>query len=237
MRDYFRELDASVTQLFTPVVKWIVYICVVVFLLSIFIPGHLFFSFFGASAATTVLRLWLWQLVTYAFVHATFAHLLFNLLSVYFFGTRLEQRWGASTFIRFCVIVIAGSVATHLGAELLLVSLGASRDMLYGPIVGISGLVYGIMLVYAMYYPDDPVYIWGIFPIKVKYLVTIMGLLALMASYNPGGGIAHLTHLGGLLFGYLFIRFPVLFDWVKIPRLGRRRRGPQIRQGNRWRDF
>lgn len=237
MRSYFRELDANISGWFTPIVKWIIYLCVITFLIGFFLPAGSLFSWLGASPGTTILNFRAWQILTYAFVHADFPHLLFNLLSIWMFGTRLEQRWGTSTFGRFGLVVTAGAVATHMVALLTQNALGAPPAYLYIPIIGVSGLVYGIMLVYAMYWPNDPVYLYGLLPIKVKYLVAIMGIATLIATPRFGGGIAHLTHLGGLIFGFLFIKVPVLFDWVKIPNFRSRKRGPQFRQGNRWRDF
>lgn len=221
MPGYFRELDDNIARVFTPVVKWILYVTVVVFLVTIIASGfaqqsaYRIFDWLGASVQGTILRLKLWQLLTYAFVHASFGHLLFNLLALFFFATRLETRWGSATFFRFCVVVIAGAVLFHLAIAAAVAQPGAV-------IVGISGLVYGVILVYALYYPDDPVYIWGVFPIKVKYLAAILGLLAFMSSFqSAGSNIAHLTHLGGLVFGYIFYRNSGLFDWIWVPKMFR----------------
>lgn len=222
----------SVGQFFTPVVKWLVYICCGVFLIELFAP-RLITAFLGASVQGTIYRLMLWQLVTYAFVHGGFGHLFFNLLALFFFGKRLEERWGSGTFIRFVLVVIIGSVLTHLLVTLI-GTVSGREVMSYSIIIGISGLVYGIMLVYAMYYPNDPVYLYGILPIKVKHLVAIMGFLAFLASSQGSDGVAHLTHLGGLLFGYLFYRFPRFFDRLPLPSF--RRRAPQ-RMRNRWEDI
>jgi membrane associated rhomboid family serine protease len=232
LKAYFRELDSSIGQFFTPVVKWLVYLCCGVFLLQLFAPRAII-MYLGASPANTIYRGMVWQLVTYAFVHGGFGHLFFNLLALFFFGKRLEERWGSGTFIRFVFVVIVGSVLTHLLVTLS-GGLFGRPAMIYSFIIGISGLVYGVMLVYALYYPNDPVYLYGILPIKVKHLVAIMGLLAFLASSQGSDGVAHLTHLGGLLFGYLFYRFPRFFDRIPLPSF--RRRGPQ-RMRSRWEDI
>lgn len=217
--NYFRELDETLSRAFAPVVKWLVYSSVLVFLIHIFVATFTHGGYaasliywMGASVSETIFKGRIWQLLTYAFVHGHFVHLLFNLLAVYFFGNRLESRWGSATFFRFCVVVIAGSVLFHL---LVSAAAGQSGSI----IIGMSGLVYGILLVYAIYYPDDIVYVYGVFPIKVKYFVAVLGLLAFMSSTGGGGGsgVAHLTHFGGLLVGYGFMRFSNLFDWIWVP--------------------
>lgn len=137
-----------------------------------------------------------WTPLTYMFVHADFFHYLFNMLVLFFFGPPLEERWGSTAFLKF--YLVAG-----LGGALL------SFFTPHASIGGASAAVYGIMLAYAMIWPDNPVYIWGIFPVKVKWLV--MGLAAIsafgaLASY--GSGIAHWAHLGGFATAFLYLKSP-----------------------------
>ncbi|MCX7624802.1 MAG: rhomboid family intramembrane serine protease [Candidatus Sumerlaeaceae bacterium] len=214
MKDFFRHIHWWMSQWTTPVIRWLIYTCVVGFLLVAFFP-NLIVSLMGASFRTTLLRGNLWQLITYAFVHASFAHLFFNLFSLWMFGTRLERRWGSRAFLRFAVVVIVGSVLTHL----VLTPLVGQASVF---IIGISGLVYGVLFAYAYYYPDEVVYVQFLIPLQVKYFVALLGLIAFLSSVQTsGGGIAHLTHLGGLLFGYLFVRNPRWFQWLPVPDLDR----------------
>lgn len=215
---YFQEMDASISRHMTPVVKWLMYICGIVFFLGIFLNTP---YLFGASFYFTLMQLHVWQLFTYAFVHVEIWHLFFNLLALYFFGTRLEERWGSETFVRFALVTIAGSVLTHL-----VITGVVDRQDVGVPIIGISGMVYAILLVYALYYPDDIVLVFGIFPIKVKFLVLAMGLMALLAARNPQSGVANLTHLGGMGVGYLFYRYPRFFDRIPLPSFKKKRRNP-----------
>lgn len=137
-----------------------------------------------------------WTLVTYMFVHAGFLHLLFNMLGLFFFGPPLEDRWGGREFLKF--YGIAG-----LGAALL--SFVTPNTL----IVGASGAVYGILMAYAMYWPENPVYIWGIFPVKVKWLVTAIVAITVFGALSSGpSGIAHLAHLGGLATAFLYLKSP-----------------------------
>ncbi len=231
MRRYLSELDGLLGVVFSPVVKWVLYLCFGVFLLQVFTPPDWIPLLFGASVGTTLQRLWLWQLFTYAFVHGSFGHVFFNLFAFWMFGRRLEQRWGTTTFVRFCLVVAAGAVATHLG---VMAAVGQPQAV----IIGLSGVVYGVLFAYAWYYPDEVVLFNFLIPMKVKYFVGILGVLTLTSSFqSSGSSVAHLTHLGGLLFGFLFVRFPGAFDWIPVERWPWRRRGPRRASGGRWRDL
>jgi membrane associated rhomboid family serine protease len=158
-----------------------------------------------------------WSLLTYMFVHAGFFHLLFNMLALFFFGPPLEQRWGASQFLKF--YLLAG-----LGGALL--SLVFPNQM----IVGASGAVYGVMVAFAVYWPENPIYIYGIFPIKAKWLVLFLVGLSLFYSLTGGAsGVAHLAHLGGAAAGFFYLKSP----WAPSP-WGE---APRKRKPRQWRVF
>jgi membrane associated rhomboid family serine protease len=137
-----------------------------------------------------------WTLVTYMFAHGNFMHLLFNMLGLFFFGPPLEARWGSNDFLKFYFVCGAGGAALSF-----LVAFGS-------PIIGASAAVYGVMLAFAMNWPDAPIYIWGILPIKAKYLV---GILAFMSFFSTIQGaadnVAHAAHLGGVVAGFIYLRF------------------------------
>ncbi len=144
-----------------------------------------------------------WTILTYMFAHSGFFHFFFNMLGLFFFGPPLEERWGEREFIKF--YLIAG-----LGGALLSVFTPQV------PIVGASAAVYGVMLAYAMYWPDNQVYIYGIFPVKVKWLVlaiVALSVLGAMGSVGAGGGVAYLAHLGGLATAFLYLKSP----WAPNP--------------------
>lgn len=240
MRNFFRELDANLSNALSPVVKWIIYLCVGLYLFllvaSTVSPSVIdfFYHLLGASVGETILKGRIWQLVTYAFVHAGFGHLFFNLLGLYFFGQRLEFRWGSEQFAKFCVIVGAGAVLTHLIVTgLLHLAYGSSTGAV---IVGISGVVYGVMLACALYYPDDIVYFQFFIPIKLKYLVAIMAVLTFISAGGRSGNIAHLTHLGGLLVAFLYVKFPRGFSWIPAFRNPFRKKPRYVDPRERWRN-
>jgi membrane associated rhomboid family serine protease len=134
-----------------------------------------------------------WTAVTYMFLHDGLSHLLFNMLGLYFFGSRLEARLGGRRFL--FLYFISGLTA-------------ALVSIIFTPtahIVGASGAIFGIMLGYAKYWPRDLVYIWGVFPVQARWLVAGMTVLELLGSRNPSSGIAHFAHLGGFVGGLLYL--------------------------------
>jgi membrane associated rhomboid family serine protease len=232
MRQYMSEFDSNMRQWFSPAVKWLFYLCVGVFILQLIFEPYLTF-WLGASPATTLSKFFLWQLVTYAFLHGGVGHLVVNLLVLWFFGMRLEERWGTERFVKFAVFTAATSVLLHLVLASALYGIHAPQF-----IIGISGVCYAIMIAFAYYWPDTPIYIYGIFPVQAKILVGIMAIAVLLSSVREASGqIAHWTHLGGFLFGYVFVKFQDFFDRIPVPRIPGRRRRPQYREGGRWRDF
>lgn len=135
-----------------------------------------------------------WTLVTYMFLHADLWHLLFNMLGLFFFGPRLEARLGGRRFLQ---LYFASGIT---GALLSLLTPSAA-------ILGASGATFGVFLGYALYWPRERVYIWGVLPVEARVLVIVMTVLALYGGMTGGGGIAHLAHLGGFLGGFLYLKW------------------------------
>ena len=135
-----------------------------------------------------------WTLLTYMFLHGSVMHLLFNMIGLYFFGPRLEERLGESHFVR--LYLISGLV----GALLSFVFTPYAR------IVGASGAIFGVMLGFAWYWPRERIYIWGVLPVEARLLVIITTALALFGGFGGGAsGTAHFAHLGGYLGGLLYL--------------------------------
>jgi membrane associated rhomboid family serine protease len=136
-----------------------------------------------------------WSFVTYMFLHGGLGHIFFNMLSLFFFGPRLESRLGGRAFLG---LYFASGI---MGAVLSI------PFTPYAPIIGASGAVYGVMLGYAMFWPRDQILIWGIVPVEARFLIVAMTALSLFGGFSPSsGGIAHFAHLGGFVGGYLFIK-------------------------------
>lgn len=142
-----------------------------------------------------------WTFVTYMFVHAGFGHLFFNMLALFFFGPPLERTWGSRDFIRYYLVCgVGGSVAALLLVNLVGVA----------PMVGASAAIFGILLAFALTWPDAPIYLWFLLPIKAKYFVGFLALMTLYSTISSGraaGGTAHWAHLGGLVAGGLWLKF------------------------------
>jgi len=145
----------------------------------------------------------IWQVVTYMFVHAGLFHIIFNMLALWMFGTELERIWGTRFFLKFYFITGIGA-----GGPTILVSLlpfGAARQLYASDIVGASGAIYGVLLAYALYFPDRKIYYMMLFPIPARVFVLIMGAIAFISSLSESGGVANATHLGGLLIAYVYL--------------------------------
>ncbi len=143
-----------------------------------------------------------WQLVTYMFVHAGVFHILFNMLALWMFGSELERIWGTRFFLKFYFITGVG--AACLTVLLSLLPFGPFQQLYASDIVGAYGAVYGLLLAYALYFPDRTIY-YIVFPMPARVFVLIVGAVAFFSSLSETGGIANATHLGGLLVAYLYL--------------------------------
>jgi membrane associated rhomboid family serine protease len=153
------------------------------------------------------LREWrLWQPVTYMFVHdpRSIFHILFNMLGLWLIGTELERIWGTRYFLKF--YFVTGIGAGLLTVAFALLPFGFARQVYGSNIIGASGAIYGLLLAYALYFPNRPIYMYFLFPIPAKYFVLILGAIAFYSSLGTTGGVANATHLGGLAVGYIFLK-------------------------------
>lgn len=185
-------------------IKWLVIVNVAVFLVQWFSQGTGLAQVFGYLALTptqVVTRFYVWQLATYMFLHGGIWHILWNMLALWMFGSDVEQTWGTDRFIKFYFIC-------GIGAGFCVVVL----NYLFGnprvPTVGSSGAIYGILLVCAMLWPDRVILFSFLIPIKMKYFVMIIGAIAFLNSFNVNSGVSDVAHLGGMAFGYLFLKMP-----------------------------
>ncbi len=137
-----------------------------------------------------------WTLVSYMFLHAGLGHLFFNMLGLFFFGPRLEERLGSKGFLWLYLLSgVGGAVFSLIFAR-------------HAPVVGASAAVYGVLLGFAMFWPRERIYIWGVLPVEAWLLATLLVLGSLWAGINPASGsrIAHFAHLGGLAFAYAYLK-------------------------------
>ena len=206
---------------FTFAVKWLIIINVAVYLLMLLLgavaPGM-------AGAIETVCALiplavvhgWIWQLVTYSFFHVGLFHILFNMITLWMFGPQLEMSWHRGRFFEFYFYAVIAAALTTIGVSYL-GTVGAFSFLGISPIVptvGASGGLYGVMVAFAVLYGDQEFMLFPLpFTMKAKYLVAIFILISLagalqgMGAGHRGESVAYFAHLGGALFGWIYVKF------------------------------
>jgi len=195
----------------------------------------------GLQPQDTLTGLRIWQPLTYLFLHGGLFHILFNMLTLWMFGTELERMWGSRFFTKYYFAAGLGAAATQV---ILSFVPGDFGDQMYlTTTIGASGAVYGVLLAYALYFPNRPIYMYFVFPIPAKYFVMILGGISLLSSVGGGGGVAHTAHLGGLVAGYLYLKgtrvnliSEIQYRWVKW-RINRMRRKFDVYSGGRADDW
>ena len=218
----------------TPAVKLLLIANTAVFVLQTVLgtaTGYRLEFYFGLVPPLVLHEFYVWQLFTYQFLHGGLFHILFNMLAVWMFGCDLERRWGTNFFLRYYFLTVIGGG--------ILNTIFLPNQM--GPSIGASAGVYGILLAYGLIYPNRIIYFYFLFPIKMKHFVWIIGAIALYSSFSAGqSGIAHLAHLGGMVFGYLYLRGLSAFnpwerfkDYLDRRRLARLKRRFQIHTGGK----
>ncbi len=160
------------------------------------VPLHWAVDVLGFSPARLLIHPW--SPFTYMFVHGSFFHLFANMLVLFFFGPPLEGAWGERYFIRYYLIAGMGGALFSL---FLIQLIGTPT------VIGASGAVFGLLLAFALKWPDAPIYLWFLLPVKAKYFVGFIAFFSLYASLGGArDGVAHWTHLGGLVTGFLYLR-------------------------------
>jgi len=195
--------------------KWLMIVNGSVFLIqqmaAIIIPdGNLIEGLFGLSHNGFIVHHMIWQPFTYMFLHGGWMHIFFNLLGLWMFAGELEMVWGRTEFIRYYIL-------SGIGAGLFIALMNYITSVKFGEsaalvtTIGASGALYAVLLAYAMLWPDREVLLYFLLPIKIKYLVIAFGLMeffgTLSSTTGAGGNISHIGHLGGLISGYVLIRF------------------------------
>jgi len=193
------------SQRFTDVIKALISINAVLFLLRYFMVNQFDLLNLGLSSNPK-----LWQPITYMFVHGDFFHIFMNMFVLWMFGTEMESIWGSRKFLQYYFVTGIGS-----GLIWLSFNLGTTYNTFMGEkyltLVGASGAIYGILLAYGLMFPNRKVLIYFLFPIKVKYFVIILAAIAFVSSIDTSGSnISHLTHLSGMIIGFVYLKFPNL---------------------------
>jgi membrane associated rhomboid family serine protease len=136
-----------------------------------------------------------WTIITYMFLHGGIMHILFNMIALYFFGGRVEERLGPERFFSLYFLSgIAGALLSFVFSP-------------YAAVIGASGAVYGVLLAFARFWPRYQIMIWGIVPVEARWLVAGYTVLSLFGGFGGGGGVAHFAHLGGFAGAFLYLLF------------------------------
>ncbi|PCI38542.1 MAG: rhomboid family intramembrane serine protease [Elusimicrobia bacterium] len=181
----------------SPTIKGLILVNVIVFGLSMVVGGQ-FITLFGLIPAKVIHERLIWQPITYMFLHANLFHILFNLFALWMFGMPVESQWGPRQFLKYYMIcgVGAGIVNVFLTPDSL------------SPIIGASGAIYGLLVAFAMLYPDAVVYLYFFFPIKAKHMAILFGLVEFFAGTSSSSPtVARFAHLAGMVIGYVYIKW------------------------------
>jgi membrane associated rhomboid family serine protease len=186
----------------TPAIKIIVIVNVAAFLVTLAAPQIQ--DYFSLVPAMMLQWGQVWRAVSYLFLHGGVFHILFNMLALWMFGVELERMWGTKYFTKYYFVCGIGAAATTTALSFVPGIFGG--NLYETPTIGASGAVYGVLLAYALYFPNRPILMFMLFPLPAKVFVAIIGAIALLSSMQAGGGVAHTTHLGGLIAGYLYLK-------------------------------
>jgi membrane associated rhomboid family serine protease len=178
--------------------------------IAVYMFGFLFprlYTYLALTPYLVVKARAIWQIVTYMFVHSPrgIGHILFNMLALFLFGTQVERRLGSTEFLLYYMI-------SGVGAGLATLAVNWYTGMALVPVVGASGAIFGLLLAYATLFPDSRLFIFGLLPLRAPVAVLLFTALELFFMITgTRSGVAHLTHLAGLLFGYMYfiLRFGI----------------------------
>lgn len=195
-----------------PVTQALMLACTAVFCLQFIVPViDLLFALWPVGSGA----FWPWQVVTYAFLHGGMLHLFFNMLGLWMFGSELERLWGQRRYMFFLLAGVLAAAAVQLVFTMLV---GART-----PTVGASGALFALLLAYGMLFPNRVIMpLFPPIPMKARTFVFVFGAIELAMGLTGGGGVAHFAHLGGMVGGFLMIRY-----WRGQPPFGSR--GPRRR--------
>ncbi len=180
-----------------PALKALIIANVAVFLMAS-VVGNSFFDLFGLVPKHVLVDRWVWQPISYIFVQGSIMHLFLNFFALWMFGLQVEAQWGARDFLKYYFICGLGAAAASV----------ALSPHSMAPVIGASGAIYGLLVAFAMLYPDAVVYLYFLIPVKAAHVAILFGLVEFFAgATNATPGIARFAHLGGMITGYIYLRW------------------------------
>jgi len=198
MTSVYRSQSFGFGTTWTPAVRVLIITNGVIFAVQALAPIPVPVSqWFGLVPHSVIFKGWLWQLVTYMFLHGGLMHIAFNMLALWMFGSQLERVWGTREFLRYYFI-------TGIGAGLINIAFTPTSHM---PTIGASGAIFGLLLAYGVLFPNNLILLYFFIPIKAKYFVILFAALEfLMSRSYTSDGVAHFAHLGGMAVGLLYLK-------------------------------
>lgn len=205
---YYRPHFFYGFRFFPPAIKYFIIVNVFIYLLLVFVglnfkfrgfPLYLYvYEYFALNPVGEGFKLW--QLVTYMFIHDPkgIFHILFNMLMLWMFGTEIENLWGTRRFLVYYFTSGVGAGIAHLVFAPLFGQLG--------PVVGASGAIYGVMIAFAVMFPDRYIFLYFLIPIPARIFVGILVFFDIVMGVLGSDGVAHFAHLGGALVGFIYIK-------------------------------
>ena len=218
-------------QPISPVVKKLIIINTalwffgVILIQSLFLEPGTVFHFFGLIPEKAVFSFWIWQPFTYMFLHSEgLFHILFNMLVLYMFGSELEYKWGKKFFLTFYMVCGIGAGFIYLAGSFIYYLSTQNAEPLMTPLVGASGAIFGLLLAYGMVYGERVLYFMLLFPMKAKYFVMLIGAIEVFTLISTGLGnkVSNLAHLGGIIVGYLYLKFYSRWQAFRVRRKTKR---------------
>jgi membrane associated rhomboid family serine protease len=195
-RAYNPYMRSSLSGYFPPGVKWLLIVNTAIFILTYLFGTPLLLAL---APVAVVYHFAIWQLVTYQFLHGGITHILFNMLALWMFGTPLERDWGTKRFVKYYLYCGIAAGVCDVAINALLGHWGTRT-------IGASGAIFGLLLAFGVLYPNQTVLMSFLFPIKAKYMVMIYAGIELLLSVGPNTGVSSVAHLGGMAFGYVYLK-------------------------------
>jgi membrane associated rhomboid family serine protease len=201
-----REMTLSFPP-FTPAVIWLLGINTAVFLVLSAFGSRMVvqwtYLYLGLVPEMTIFHFAIWQLVTYSFIHVSFWHWFGNMLGIWMFGATFESAWGTRRFLELFFVGVIGAAITTIVLSFAHILITPDT-----PTVGASGGVFAILMAFGLVFGESEIMMIPFpFLIKAKYFVLILIVVTVAFAISGGGGVAYVAHLGGLLFGYLYVKF------------------------------
>ena len=183
---------------------------VAVFMLTMAFPRSQTLASMGLAPFQLFDRGAFWQPLTYMFLHADMWHIVFNMLALYLFGSAVERHMGSYEFLVFYLVAGVGAgLFTAITSRL-------SGDPGIFRVIGASGAVFALLLAYATLFPDSTIFLWFI-PMRAPIAVLVFGGIAVVSQLTSRGGqISHMTHIGGLVVGFLYLFFRMGVNPLKV---------------------